>query len=132
MAADDDDFALTMFDCIEAKQSARLQQRAEDDERWWIVMAAKVAVRAATNTDGKPMNVLPATSVVRAQLVERVGPVRWIKLHDDELPFFAKRSADARSAASAVASEPAVGEQEAGEEAEETAGLRVGGGGAAP
>ena len=89
-----EDFALSIFGLQEEMQTMRKQESVEDEEQWWIVLHAKVAVRPAPTTEGKPLCVLPQGSVVRAAKVERVSGVRWLALHSDELPKLAKPRRD--------------------------------------
>ena len=99
MSSSDDDFAVSVFGKMEDRQVARLQVEAEAEERWWIVMQPKVAVRSLPTTEGKPMCVLPAGSVVRAQSILHVGAVRWLVLHADDLPLLPKKKNAANTAA---------------------------------
>ena len=86
----DDDFALDTFEREDQLVERRKQHLAEETEPWWIVLHAKVAVRAAPTTDGKPLCTLPQGSVVRASGVQLVNGVRWIVVHDDDLLLLAR------------------------------------------
>ena len=90
-APDFDDFAMQMYEDQESRKRTMLQEAELFKERWWIVMHAKVAVRPGPNKDGDPVVVLPRGSVVSAQTVVKVGKERWLRIHDDELPFLKKR-----------------------------------------
>ena len=101
---DEEDFAMSMFDTMESHNVQRLQRAAEDDEKWWIVMHAKVAVRRLPTTEGnKPISVLPASSVVRAKGIEFANGARWLILQDDDLPLLDKKKQSGAAAATTAA-----------------------------
>jgi hypothetical protein len=101
---DEEDFAMSMFDTMESHNVQRLQRAAEDDEKWWIVMHVKVAVRRLPTTEGnKPISVLPASSVVRAKGIEFANGARWLILQDDDLPLLDKKKQSGAAAATTAA-----------------------------
>ena len=72
-----EDYAMSTFESIDARWTTLKQAEAEDNEKWWIVLAAKIAVRRVPTTEGKPMCVLPQGSVVHVKKVEHVDGTRW-------------------------------------------------------
>ena len=87
----DNDFAVQMFDMADTMHTARKQETEEENEKWWIVLHPKVAVRPGPTTEGKPVCVLGQGSVVRAERVERVNGSRWIIIAKSDLPMLVKK-----------------------------------------
>ena len=94
-----DDFAMSTFEIEDQKMCERQVQSENEEkvERWWIVLHAKVAVRQAPTTEGKPVCVLPGGSVVRVSKIVRANGARWIVLHDDDLPMLIKKKKKAEA-----------------------------------
>ena len=91
MMADDDEWALDVYEMMEAKKRSKLAMEEECRERWWIVLHTRVAVRPLPTTDGKPLAVLPCGSVLRSKKVVFVGSQRWLCVANEELDFFVKK-----------------------------------------
>ena len=85
-----DDLALEIFENLERRKRSLLLDEEMANERWWIVMHAKVAVRPAPAKQGDPLLVLPRGAVLAAQTIIKVGRERWLRVHADELPFLKK------------------------------------------
>jgi len=85
-----DDLAFEIFENLERRKRSLLLDEEMANERWWIVMHAKVAVRPAPAKQGDPLLVLPRGAVLAAQTIIKVGRERWLRVHADELPFLKK------------------------------------------
>ena len=82
---DEDDFALRIFDKLDRHIVKKLQRSDEEDERWWIVMQPRVAVRPRPTMGSQLISVLPGSSVVRATGIEIASGTRWLRLHEDDI-----------------------------------------------
>jgi len=106
MTDSDDDFCMQMYDWAETRQTQRMQEVAEAEERWWIVMHDKVAVRPAPSTEGRPLAVLPRGAVVKVSGIKTVeGGRRWLTVDESDLAFFRpkKKESSAEAAVAALA-----------------------------
>jgi len=104
MTDSDDDFCMQMYDWAETRQTQRMQEVAEAEERWWIVMHDKVAVRPAPSTEGRPLAVLPRGAVVKVSGIKTVeGNRRWLTVHNDDLGYFRPKKKDGSKEAALAA-----------------------------
>lgn len=114
---DEDDFALRIFDKLDRHIVKKLQRSDEEDERWWIVMQPRVAVRPRPTMGSQLISVLPGSSVVRATGIEIASGTRWLRLHEDDIRLLdtkqratsaepADSAASSAGASSSVVSEP--------------------------
>lgn len=96
---DDDDWALDMFEAMEARKRTMLVESEQLHNRWWIVMHSKVAVRPGPSREGEPVCLLPRGSVLKAETLLQSRGGRWMRIHPDELHFLKRKSRPAPSEA---------------------------------